>query len=51
MIPVPVSTDLSSIDIFMESISDKLALKKQLESEIEKVSQDIEELLDSLIGN
>lgn len=51
MIPVPDSTDLSAIDTFMENISDKLALKKQLESKVEDVSRDIEESLGKLIGN
>ena len=49
MVPVPNSTDLSSIDAFMEDISDKLALKKQLESKVEKVSRDIKKSLESLI--
>ena len=49
MIPVPNSTDLSSIDTFMEDISDKLASKKQLESEIEEVSKNIEDSLNELI--
>ena len=51
MIPVPVSTDLSSIDTFMEGISDQLALKKQLESKVEEVSRDIEYSLANLIEN
>ena len=49
MIPVPNSTDLSSIDTFMETISDNLAFKKQLESQIEKVSKDIDDSLNDLI--
>ena len=51
MIPVPDSTDLSSIDTFMEGISDQLALKKQLESKVEEVSRDIEYSLANLIEN
>ena len=48
MIPVPDSTDLSSIDVFMESMTDKLAQKKQLETETSKVSEAIGDQLHSL---
>jgi tetrahydromethanopterin S-methyltransferase subunit F len=37
MIPVPDSNDLSSIDSFMENISDQLAEKKDLQRRIEEV--------------
>ena len=49
MIPVPNSDDLSSIDTFMEDISDKLALKRALESKIDVVSRNIEKSLSGLL--
>lgn len=51
MIPVPDSTDLSSIDVFMESMTDKLVQKKQLEVEISKVSEAIGNQLQSLLDS
>lgn len=48
MVPVPDSTDLSSIDVFMESISDKIAQKTQLEKSLNEVTQEIDDSLASL---
>jgi hypothetical protein len=51
MIPIPDSDDLSSIDAFMESISDKVALKKRLEADVLKTGQEIDKLIKNVIPN
>jgi len=48
MIPVPDPDDFSSIDIFMEGISDKIALKKTLETELSKVTDEIAKAFDNI---
>jgi type I restriction-modification system DNA methylase subunit len=48
MIPVPDPDDYSSIDVFMEGISDKLAHKKVLENELSKMVDDIENAFDNI---
>ena len=48
MIPVPDSTDLSSIDVFMDSLTEMLAQKELLEKEINEVSTEIEARVESL---
>lgn len=49
MVPVPKSTDLSTIDSFMEPIVDLHARKKELESEIADLSETISQKIQSLI--
>ena len=51
MVPVPVSDDLSSIDTFMEDISDKLASRKRLESEVKALSESIDDSINNLSRN
>lgn len=48
MIPLPEGNDISSIDSYMEKISDKLALRKKLEQDLEKLESDISSSLDGL---
>jgi len=48
MIPIPVAGDMSSIENFMSSVSDKMALLKRLEEEVKGVSESIESLIDEL---
>lgn len=48
MIPVPDSTDLSSIDVFMDSIADTLSHQKQLERQAMEASGKVQERLRSL---
>jgi len=47
MIPLPEGNDISLIDSYMEGISDKLALRKKLEQDLEKLQNEIS---DSLAG-
>jgi hypothetical protein len=42
MIPIPDLNDYSSIDVFMEEISDKIAHKKVLDNELLNIVEDIE---------
>ena len=42
MVPVPDSTDLSSIDVFMEEISDKIERKTRLEKDVKELMQEID---------
>ena len=48
MVPVPDVEDLSSIDSFMEEISDKLAIREKLEDDLKNIKLDIDESLNSL---
>jgi type I restriction-modification system DNA methylase subunit len=48
MIPVPDSTDLSSIDSFMENIADHLAEKKDLQTKIANVESSINGMVKSI---
>ena len=48
-VPVPDSTDLSSIDFFMEEIEDKLAKKKMLKAELKSLEQEISEVFGGLL--
>lgn len=48
MIPVPESTDLSSIDVFMDSIADTLTHRQQMEREVSEATDKIQGQLHSL---
>jgi type I restriction enzyme M protein len=48
VIPVPDSSDLSSIDSFMENISDQLAEKKDLQKRITEVETGISDIIESV---
>ena len=48
MIPVPIKDDLTSIDTFMEEISDKIALQNSLRDKLSKVDSDINASIKSL---
>jgi type I restriction enzyme M protein len=48
MIPLPEGNDITSIDSYMEGISDKLALRKKLENDLEKLQYEISSSLDGL---
>jgi len=48
MIPLPEGNDVSSIDSFMEGISDKLAMKKKLEQDLENLQIEINNSLNKL---
>ena len=50
MIPVPESTDLSSIDVFMDSIADTLAHQQQLEKQAMEASGRVQDRLQSLFS-
>ncbi len=49
LVPVPDSTDLSSIDVFMEPIFDIQAHRQKLEDKVGELSRDIDGLLKTLI--
>ncbi|MCJ7631218.1 N-6 DNA methylase [Candidatus Bathyarchaeota archaeon] len=48
MIPVPDKNDLSSIDAFMESIEDKIAMKKKLEKQMSTLDSEIVSSIQSI---
>ncbi len=48
MIPLSDANDVSSIDSYMETIADKLALRKKLESQIAEMAQEIDASIESL---
>jgi len=48
MIPLPEGNDISSIDSYMEAISDKLALRKKLEQDLERLQSEIDSSLAGL---
>jgi restriction endonuclease S subunit len=48
MIPVPDSSDLSSIDSFMENVADKLAEKRAKEKEIAELDSSVGSMLAAL---
>jgi type I restriction enzyme M protein len=47
-VPVPDPNDYSSIDVFMEEISDKIAHRKVLENELSEIVDDIENAFDNI---
>ena len=50
MIPVPDSSDLSSIDSFMENIADTIAEKKDLERKISQLDKNVTTLVESIMN-
>ena len=50
MIPVPDSSDLSSIDSFMEDVEDTLADKRAKQKEILEIDTNLKTMIDSM-GN
>jgi len=48
MIPLPSGNDVTSIDSYMEGISDKLAIKKKLEQDLKKLQIEIDSSLNDL---
>jgi hypothetical protein len=51
MIPLPAGNDVNSIDSYMEGISDRLALRKRMEQDLEKLQVEISGSLNSLSKN
>jgi len=51
MIPLPDGNDIGSIDSFMERISDKLALKKKIEKDLDRLKNEINSSMDELAKN
>ncbi len=50
MIPVPDKDDLSSIDSFMENISDKFAIRNELINQIKMISNEIDDSINQIIN-